>query len=82
MADTPGFSSLDFTRLDVSDLDSRIPDFEQYIGECRFANCRHLKEPGCAVKEALQEGRINPSIYEDYYQILTEADLKKNSTDI
>ncbi|WP_304683516.1 ribosome small subunit-dependent GTPase A [Ileibacterium valens] len=77
VADTPGFSSLDFTRLDVSDLDSRIPDFEQYIGECRFADCRHLKEPGCAVKEALQEGRINPSIYEDYYQILTEADLKK-----
>ena len=77
VADTPGFSSLDFTRLDVSDLDSRIPYFEQYIGECRFANCRHLKEPGCAVKEALQEGRINPSIYEDYYQILTEADLKK-----
>lgn len=77
VADTPGFSSLDFSRLDVSDLDRRIPDFQQYLGECRFADCRHLKEPGCAVKTALDEGKINPSVYQDYCEIMNEADSAK-----
>lgn len=74
VADTPGFSSLDFTRLDVSALDQKIPDFTPYIGNCRFKDCRHLKEPDCAVKQAVENGLINPSVYEDYYQILTESD--------
>lgn len=77
VADTPGFSSLDFSRLDVSDLDRRIPDFQQYLGECRFADCRHLKEPGCAIKAALDEGKINPSVYQDYCEIMNEADSAK-----
>ncbi len=77
VADTPGFSSLDFSRLDVSHLDQKIPDFKEYLGHCRFADCRHLKEPGCAVKEALEEGRINPSVYQDYSEIMQEADQKK-----
>lgn len=77
VADTPGFSSLDFSRLDVSDLDRRIPDFQQYLGECRFADCRHLKEPGCSVKTALDEGKINPSVYQDYCEIMNEADSAK-----
>lgn len=77
VADTPGFSSLDFSRLDVSDLDRRIPDFQQSLGECRFADCRHLKEPGCAVKTALDEGKINPSVYQDYCEIMNEADSAK-----
>lgn len=72
VADTPGFSSLDFSRIDVSHLDTLIKDFQPYVGQCRFSDCRHEKEPGCAIKEALEHGLINPSVYEDYIQIKRE----------
>lgn len=71
VADTPGFSSLDFSYLDVSKLAQVIPDFQQALQEgCRFADCIHVHEPGCAVKKAVEEGKINPEIYEDYVQIM------------
>lgn len=69
VADTPGFSSLDFSRVDVSELDLVIKDFQPYLGQCRFADCRHLKEPDCAIKQAVADGKINPDMYEDYKQI-------------
>lgn len=69
VADTPGFSSLDFSRLDLSDLANVIKDFQPYLGQCRFKDCQHLKEPDCAIKEAIAQGLINPSMYEDYKQL-------------
>lgn len=70
VADTPGFSSLDFTRMDVSELDKVILDFKPYLDQCRFKDCRHLNEPDCAIKNALENNEINPTIYEDYKQIM------------
>ena len=64
VADTPGFSSLDFTRLDTSHLDACILDFKPYIHTCRFKDCKHLNEPDCSIKEELNKGEINASIYE------------------
>lgn len=72
VADTPGFSSLDFSRIDTSHLDTQIKDFQPYLGHCRFSDCIHDNEPDCAIKEALEKGLINPSIYEDYIQIKRE----------
>lgn len=72
-ADTPGFSSLDFARLDLDHLDHAIPDFAPYIGKCRFQDCRHLAEPDCAIKQAVADKQINPLLYEDYTQVLAEA---------
>ncbi|WP_439755087.1 ribosome small subunit-dependent GTPase A [Floccifex sp.] len=69
VADTPGFSSLDFTRLDTSHLDECIIDFKPYLNQCRFKDCIHVNEPGCAIKEAVEHKLINLSIYEDYKQI-------------
>lgn len=70
VADTPGFSSLDFTRMDVSELDKVILDFKPYLTQCRFKDCKHLNEPDCAIKEALENSELNPTIYEDYKQII------------
>ena len=70
VADTPGFSSLDFTRLDVSKLDTKIKDFHPYVGKCRFSDCKHINEPDCAIKNAVEAKEIQPSIYEDYSQII------------
>lgn len=77
VADTPGFSSLDFSHVDTDHLDEVIKDFAPYLGKCRFKDCRHLDEPDCAVKNALKEGKINPSVYEDYSQIMREAIASK-----
>lgn len=81
VADTPGFSSLDFTRLDTSHLDRLILDFKPYLDTCRFKDCLHINEPDCGIKQALEDGKINPSIYEDYKQIMSERQLYiKSST--
>lgn len=69
VADTPGFSSLDFTRLNLDHLDEVILDFKPYLGSCRFKDCQHLKEPDCAIKEAVEKGEVNPLMYEDYKAI-------------
>lgn len=69
VADTPGFSSLDFSRLDTSHLDQEILDFQPYLGQCRFKDCRHISEPDCAIKEAVARGEINSVLYEDYAAI-------------
>ncbi len=72
VADTPGFSSLDFSRLDTSQLDLCIKDFKPYLNCCRFNDCKHINEPDCSIKEAVENGYINPSIYEDYKNIIEE----------
>ncbi len=69
VADTPGFSSLDFSLVNVEQLDTKILDFRPYIHDCRFSDCQHLKEPDCAVKAAVERGDINATMYEDYKQI-------------
>ena len=71
VADTPGFSSLDFDNIESDELGSLIPDFQPYIGNCRFNDCIHQNEPGCAIKEAVENGRIPLRRYNDYLSVLT-----------
>ena len=53
------------------------PDLAKYKGRCRFDNCRHLKEPDCAVREALERGDIHPLRYESYAAAMDEIRKKK-----
>lgn len=76
IADTPGFSSLDFGYIKSSDLRERILDF-QIEDACRFRDCTHVKEPGCAVKQAVEDGRISKIRYENYLQVLPLCDQIK-----
>ncbi|WP_273400433.1 ribosome small subunit-dependent GTPase A [Traorella massiliensis] len=68
VADTPGFSSLDFSRIDLLELKDKILDFK-IDEECRFRNCVHLDEPDCAIKKAVQDGRISSIRYQNYKDI-------------
>lgn len=78
VADTPGFSSLDFSREDLSHLDELIPDFSRFLSEgCRFKDCRHIDEPDCCIKQHVESGEINPSVYEDYKQLIQEERSRK-----
>lgn len=68
IADTPGFSSLDFSVLDKLLFSQSIPDFKEVDQSCRYRDCMHYKEPGCKVKEFVQEGKISSSRYEHYIE--------------
>lgn len=58
--DTPGFSSLYVNDFEKEELKYYFREFASYEGQCRFQGCDHVHEPGCAVKEALEEGKIHP----------------------
>lgn len=77
VADTPGFSQLDFGELDAPDLGACFREFRRLAPQCRFRGCKHMHEPGCAVMDALAEGNIAQSRYDNYAAFLTEAGEKK-----
>ncbi len=72
IADTPGFASFDIIMMNTiekQELQYYFREFKKHIGDCRFNDCAHLKEPGCAVTEALGAGEIMPSRYESYTRL-------------
>ena len=76
VADTPGFSSFDTDQMDIilkENLQYAFPDFGPYIGQCRFDNCSHRREPGCAVRSALEVGDIEPTRYDSYLKLYEKA---------
>ena len=64
--DTPGFTSFDILEAEEGELQFLYPEIAEYAGKCRYDNCRHIAEPECAVKEALEKGLIHPKRYESY----------------
>ena len=80
VADTPGFSMLDFVRFDFfgrEDLPFVMREFEPYIGECRYTKCTHTKEEGCAILAAVREGKIAPSRHRGFLAMYEELKNKK-----
>ena len=72
VADTPGFASFDIEMMQSiakEDLDADFIDFLPYLGSCRFHDCAHLREPGCAVVAALERGEICESRYRSYTRL-------------
>lgn len=70
IGDTPGFSSLDFSNINLQKLSKVIPDFHHEIGNCRFNDCIHVNEPNCAVSKAVDEGRISKIRYRNYLEVV------------
>ena len=72
VADTPGFSAFDTERMELvhkEQLQYAFPEFAPYLGHCQFPDCAHRKEPGCAVREALAEGKIGQTRYDSYERL-------------
>lgn len=72
VADTPGFASFEISMMQAitkEQLQYDFPEFSPYIGQCRFTDCAHLKEPDCAVRRALEEGKIGKSRYASYVRL-------------
>lgn len=77
LMDTPGFSSLYLMNMEEQDLKNYFPEFRKYEDTCRFQGCRHIHEPGCRVKEALENGEISRLRYEDYLELHQELKEKR-----
>ncbi len=72
VADTPGFSKLDFEGIDAVDLPNYYIDFYERSNLCKFRGCQHLNEPGCAVKKAVENYEIPKNRYDNYVRIYEE----------
>lgn len=71
--DTPGFTSLDLPEMDVHAVRDLFPEFRRIQSGCRYSDCMHLNEPGCAVKEELGAGRISETRYLSYKAMTEEV---------
>jgi ribosome biogenesis GTPase len=74
LVDTPGFSEVGMWGVDPRTLADCFPDFRPFLGDCRYADCRHRAEPGCLVREALEGGAVAPDRYESYLALLQELE--------
>ena len=80
VADTPGFSSFDTEQMDVllkENLQYAFPDFAPYLGQCQFHDCSHRKEPGCCVRTAVEEGKLEKTRYDSYLRLYEKAEQIK-----
>ncbi len=80
IADTPGFSTFETGKYDTifkDELADCFPEFREYLGSCRFQDCSHTKETGCAILEALRDGKISESRHRSYCEMYREASLIK-----
>lgn len=79
--DTPGFSSLFVPGMTKERLEDCFPEFTPYMDKCRFVGCAHISEPDCAVKDALENGDITVSRYENYKLMYQELKDKERRYD-
>jgi ribosome biogenesis GTPase len=74
LADTPGIRTLSLWDIEPEELDGYFPEIAPLVPQCRFADCEHRNEPGCAVRAALQKGTISHSRYQSYLSIRDELE--------
>ena len=77
IADTPGFSTFDISEIESKDLAMYFKEFEQYIPECEFVGCTHIKEQSCGIKKAVKEGKIEQERYNRFCKIYEELKQKE-----
>ena len=77
IADTPGFSKLEFIDYQADQIKFYFPDFFELSSKCKFYECTHIHEPGCAIKKAYESGDILSERYEDYKLIYNQIKAQK-----
>lgn len=74
--DSPGLKNFGMIDIDKAHLAHYFIEMEAYLGECKFNNCVHINEPGCAIKAAVSDGNISESRYQNYLMLYNDDDLK------
>ncbi len=77
LIDSPGFQEFGLRQVEAPALAALLPDFAVHLGECRFHNCSHRHEPGCAVRAAVERGEIAPSRYRIYGELYEELSARR-----
>ncbi len=72
VADTPGLRALALFDMDPEEVDAYFPDIAPLVADCRFSDCTHTVEPGCAVKEAVEKGEVSEHRYESFVRLREE----------
>jgi ribosome biogenesis GTPase / thiamine phosphate phosphatase len=72
--DTPGIKMLSFNNLEPKQIGHNFKEFFELLPQCKYANCSHLNEPNCAVKQAIADGEVSELRYLNYLQILEEVE--------
>ena len=75
--DTPGLREFALMDIEKNELSHYFPEMRALLNNCRFNNCMHIEEPGCAIKQAVEEGTISADRYVSYLNILGSIDTKK-----
>ncbi|MEO6948397.1 MAG: ribosome small subunit-dependent GTPase A [Ginsengibacter sp.] len=75
--DTPGIREFALMDIESNELSHYFPEMRELINDCKFNNCMHIEEPGCAVKLAVEEGKVSATRYVSYLNILGSIDNKK-----
>lgn len=78
IADTPGFSTFEISEIESKELENYYIEFKQFIQNCEFIGCTHIKEENCGVKQAVKSGEINKDRYERFCKIYSELKEKEN----
>lgn len=74
VADTPGLKALALWDIEPEELDGYFPEIAPLVTECRFRNCTHTQEPGCAVREAVEQGTVHPERYDSYLRLRSDLE--------
>lgn len=70
--DSPGFQEFALAHLSPEDIEAAMPDFRPHLGRCRFRDCRHDTEPGCALRRAVEEGRLAKKRLDFFHRLVAE----------
>ena len=79
VADTPGIREVDFWGVDTENLDLYFPEMDNYLGKCKYTDCVHLSEPGCAVTEAVNTGKISDVRYRSYISLKKDKKIEDST---
>lgn len=77
LIDTPGIKELGLADMAKEEISHYFPEMRELLNQCRYHNCQHLNEPGCAVKEAVAEGQIAESRYSSYWSMMEGGDNRR-----
>lgn len=77
LIDTPGIKELGLAEIESDELAHYFPEMREYLGQCKFHNCKHVEEPGCLIKEKVEEGEIAFYRYESYLSMLMSEDNRR-----
>jgi ribosome biogenesis GTPase len=79
VVDTPGLREIGMWELPVDELDLCFPEFRALRGDCRFGNCSHIAEPGCAVLDAVEKQTASRPRYESYVKLRSEIEAEETN---